>query len=206
MTDARATVTSKGPMHEAVDHTMSRTRFWWLPLIAGVMWILLAILVLRFDYGSVAAITWLFSVICFVVAVNEVTVGTMAAPSRGWLVLHILLGAVLAIVGVVALVRPDYTFVTLAAVISFYFVFRGSFDVASALAFSTVPGWWVLLLAGLAELALGFWAAGSWKASATLLVAWVAAAALVHGVGQITAAFILHRIHHGLSTFPEMAA
>ena len=206
MTDTQAAVAPKGPMHEAVDQTMSRTRLWWLPLIAGVAWIMVAMLVLRFDYGTVATIAWLFSIICFVVAVNEVTVGVMVSPSRGWLVLHLLLGVLLAIVGVVALVLPDYTFVALAAVMSFYFVFRGAFDVASALAFSTAPGWWVLLLAGLAELALGFWAASSWKVSATLLVALVAAAALVHGVGQITAAFILHRIRHGLSTFPGVSS
>jgi uncharacterized membrane protein HdeD (DUF308 family) len=206
MTDTRAAVTAKGPVHEAVDHAMSRTRFWWLPLVAGVAWIMVAMLILRFDYGTVATIAWLFSVVCFVVAANEVTVGVMVAPSRGWLVLHSLLALLLVIVGVVALVRPDYTFVTLAAVMSFYFVFRGSFDVTSAIAFSTVPGWWVLLLVGLAELALGFWAAGSWKASATVLVAWVAAAALVHGIGQIAAAFTLRRVHHGLSTFQEMAS
>jgi uncharacterized membrane protein HdeD (DUF308 family) len=206
MPDTRAAVTSKGPMRKAVDHTMSRTRFWWLPLIVGVAWIMVAMLILRFDYGTVATIAWLFSMVCFVVTANEVAVGTMVAPSRGWLVLHLLLAVLLVIMGVVALVRPDYTFVTLAAVMSFYFVFRGSFDVISALAFSTVPGWWVLLLAGLAELALGFWAAGSWKASATLLVAWVAAAALVHGVGQIAAAFTLRSIHRGLSTFPEMVS
>jgi uncharacterized membrane protein HdeD (DUF308 family) len=165
---------------------------------------MVAMLILRFDHGTVITIAWLFGVICFVVAANEVTVGVLVAPSRGWLVLHVLLAALLVVVGAVALVRPDYTFFALAAVMSFYFVFRGAFDVATALAFSTVPGWWVLLLVGLAELALGFWAAGSWKASATVLVVWVAAATLVHGVGQIAGAFILRRIHHGLNTFQQV--
>jgi len=50
--------------------------------------------------------------------------------------------------------RPSDTFVGLAAVMSFYLVFRGSFDIAMALAASRAPGWWVLLIVGLAELAI----------------------------------------------------
>ena len=85
------------------------------------------------------------------------------------------------------------TFVGLAAVMSFYFVFRGTFDIAMAFAGSRVPGWWVLLLVGLAEIAIGFWAAGSWKVSVILLVSLVAAGALVHGVGQIASAFLIRK-------------
>jgi len=97
------------------------------------------------------------------------------------------------VVGVFAFVRPDDTFVGLAAVMSFYFVFRGTFDIAMAFAGSRVPGWWVLLLVGLAEIAIGFWAAGSWKVSVILLVSLVAAGALVHGVGQIASAFLIRK-------------
>ena len=90
--------------------------------------------------------------------------------------------------------RPGYTFVSLAAVMSFYFIFRGSFDIAMAFAGSRLPGWWVLLLVGLAQLAIGFWAAGSWNVSVVLLVSWVAAGALVTGIGQISSAFLIRRV------------
>ena len=92
--------------------------------------------------------------------------------------------------------RPGDTFVSLAAVMSFYFIFRGSFDIAMAFAASRAPGWWVLLLVGLAEIAIGFWAAGSWKVSAVVLVSWVAAGALMHGIGQISTAFLVRRVGH----------
>ena len=98
------------------------------------------------------------------------------------------------IVGVVAFVRPDNTFAGLAAVMSFYFIFRGTFDIAMAFAGSRLPGWWVLLLVGLAQLAIGFWAAGSWKVSVVLLVSWVAAGALLFGIGQILSAFLIRKI------------
>ena len=56
-----------------------------------------------------------------------------------------------------------------------------------------------MLLAGLAQLAIGFWAAGSWKVSVVILVAWVAAAALLHGIGQISTAFLVRRVHKALA-------
>lgn len=187
-----ATTTPSGPMQHLREEVVSTTRFWWLPLITGVAWIVAAVVILRFNYVTVAAIAALFGVLCFVAAANEVMVG--ATSSRGWRIMHWLLALVFIVVGVFAFIRPDKTFVGLAAIMSFYFIFRGAFDITMAIAGSRAPGWWVLLLVGLAEVAIGFWAAGSWKVSVVLLVSWVAAAALIHGVGQISTAFMVRRV------------
>jgi uncharacterized membrane protein HdeD (DUF308 family) len=53
----------------------------------------------------------------------------------------------------------------------------------------------VQALSGLIELGLGFWAAGYWDRSATLLVAFVGAMALIRGVNEIVLAFRLHELH-----------
>jgi uncharacterized membrane protein HdeD (DUF308 family) len=171
---------------------VSTTRHWWLLLITGVAWIVVAVVILRFNYATVAAIAALFGVFCFVAAANEVMVG--AVSSTWWRILHWLLAVLFIVVGFFAFFRPEDTFVGLAAVMSFYFVFRGAFDIAMALAGSRAPGWWVLLLVGLAELGIGFWAAGSWKASVVVLVSWVAAGALLFGIGRIASAFVVRRI------------
>jgi uncharacterized membrane protein HdeD (DUF308 family) len=197
-----ATDTHQGPprpmgiFHDAVDELASTTKHWWLLLVTGVAWVVIAVLILRFDYTTVAAIAVLFGVFCFAAAANEVMVSAVTS-SRGWRILHWLLAVLFIVVGVVAFFRPEDTFVGLAAVMSFYFVFRGSFDIATSLAASRVPGWWVLLLVGIAEIALGFWAAGSWNASVVVLVSWVAAGALIHGVGQIASAFLVRKVGHG---------
>jgi uncharacterized membrane protein HdeD (DUF308 family) len=205
MTDKRqAANTAPGLFRGPLEEFVTTTKYWWLMLISGVAWIVIAIVILRFDYNTVAAIAVLFGVFCFVAAANELMVG--AVSTTGWRILHWLLAVLFVVVGVMAFVRPDDTFRGLAAVMSFYFIFRGSFDIAMAFAGSRAPGWWVLLIVGLAELAIGFWAAGSWKASVVVLVSWVAAGALVHGIGQISSAFLVRRAGHAVADFTDRQA
>jgi hypothetical protein len=68
-----------------------------------------------------------------------------------------------------------------------------------------MSGWWVLLICGFIELGLGFWAAGSWRASVVVLVAWVAAAALVHGIGDIALGFQIHNGRRAVTGVKELA-
>jgi uncharacterized membrane protein HdeD (DUF308 family) len=200
----RQSTSTPGPVGRFFDEAASKTRFWWLLLITGAAWIVLSIVILRFDYTTVTAVAVLFGVYCLVAAVNEITIGAVSS-STGWRIAHGLLAALLVVVGVVCLMNLGATFVTLAAVISFYFIFRGCFDIVMAFAGSAVSGWWVLLITGLVELGLGFWAAGSWSVSVVVLVAWVAAGALLHGIGEIALAFQIHRGRSGIAAVQGLA-
>jgi uncharacterized membrane protein HdeD (DUF308 family) len=199
-----ATMKPSGPPHRVLDDIVSTTRHWWLLLITGTIWILVSVFLLRFDYTTVAAIAVLFGVFCLAAAASEFVVSAVSS-SRGWRALHWILAALLVAVGIVAFVYPGQTFVAVAAMMSFYFVFRGTFDITLALAGSRTPGWWVLLFVGLIELALGFWAAGSWNASVVVLVSWVAAGALVHGIGEIATAFQIRNVSHGAASLETAA-
>jgi len=170
------------------------TRYWWLVLLTGVAWIAVAAIVFRFDYASVAAIAWLFGWVAIAVGVSELFVASMA--QGWWRILAFVFGLIFVVVGVVAFFKPGGTFVGLAAVISFYFVFAGSWNLVTALWTRVVnEAWWVQAGSGLLELGLGFWAAGYWSRSATLLVALVGAMALLRGINEIVLAFRLHDLH-----------
>lgn len=165
-------------------------RSWWLFLLTGLLWFLFAIIVLRFDYTSVSAIAVLFGIVAIVAGVNEFF---MLAASHGWWkILHGLLGVVFVVVGIVAFVHPGDTFAALAAVMSFFLIFKGFFDIVVAIATKAESHvWWVQLVAGIVEVLIGFWAAGYWGRSATLLVVWVGVIALMRGITEIIFAFKL---------------
>jgi uncharacterized membrane protein HdeD (DUF308 family) len=182
------------PLRTPTELIESTTRYWWLVLVTGIAWIVVAAIVFRFDYTSVTAVSVLFGVVAIVVGVTELFAAMLM---RGWWrIFAALFGAAFVVLGVVAFFKPGNTFVGLAAVISFYFVFAGSWNLVTALWTRPVDeAWWVQALTGLIELGLGFWAAGYWSRSATLLIAFVGAMALLRGVNEIVLAFRLYQVH-----------
>ena len=91
---------------------------WWLMLITGISWTLVALILLRFDYTSVSSISILFGFVALVAGAAEIGVMFMAA---GWMkLLHGVLAVVYIVVGIVAFIHPGDTFAALAAVISFF--------------------------------------------------------------------------------------
>jgi uncharacterized membrane protein HdeD (DUF308 family) len=168
---------------------------WWLLLITGIGWAIVGLILLRFNYTSVHAISLLFGFVAIAAGILEIFVIFMV---RGW---WKLLNAVLALAfiaaGVVALIHPGDTFVALAAVFSFFLVFAGTFDIIQSIAArKEVDIWWLQLIGGIIELFLGFWAAGYYGRSAVLLIAWVAAFALIRGVRDIVLAFRVREVQH----------
>jgi uncharacterized membrane protein HdeD (DUF308 family) len=170
------------------------SQYWWLFLVSGLAWLLFSVILFRFDYLTVSAISILFAVAVFAGAVLEFSrVSTVSGV--GWKIAHALLGLVYVVAGVVSIIHPGDTFVALAAVMSIVLVILGAFDITSAfLTRSVASGWWLQLVVGVGEILLGFWAAGSWNISATLLVAWVAAFAIFRGITDIAAALRLHEL------------
>src|SRR3954451_7110236 len=160
---------------------------WWLLLITGAIWLLFSVIVFRFDYRSVSAIAILFGLTMMGAAVNELL--AMAGSTGGWRIAHVLLALAFVVIGIVAFVHPGNTFKALAAVMSFYFIVKGMFDIA--LGFGYPEHRWLRLITGGAELLLGLWAAAYWGRSATLLLAWIGALALIRGVTEIAFAFSL---------------
>jgi uncharacterized membrane protein HdeD (DUF308 family) len=168
---------------------------WWVFLITGIGWMIVGLVVLRFDYTSVSAISILFGIVAIAAGILELVM-TMIADGW-WKLLYGVLAVIFIATGIVSFIHPGDTFVALAAVISFFLIFAGTFDIITAIsARREIEVWWLQLVGGIIELALGFWAAGYYGRSAVLLVAWVAAFAVIRGVTNLVLAFRVHELQH----------
>jgi uncharacterized membrane protein HdeD (DUF308 family) len=168
---------------------------WWLMLITGTAWILVSVILLRFDYTSVSSISILFGFVALFAGVAEI--GVLFMAGGWWKLLHGLLALLFIVTGIVAFIHPGNTFLALAAVFSFFLIFAGTFDIVLAIATRhEIEVWWLQLVGGIIELALGFWAAGYYGRSAVLLVAWVAAFAIIRGVRDLILAFRVREFQH----------
>jgi uncharacterized membrane protein HdeD (DUF308 family) len=166
-----------------------------LLLITGIGWTLVGLIVLRFDYTSVSAISLLFGFVALGAGLMEIMAMILAAG--WWKLLHILLAVVFIVVGIVAFIHPGDTFRALAAVFSFFLIFAGTFDIIISISTRhEIEIWWLQLVGGIIELGLGFWAAGYYGRSAVLLIAWVAAFAVIRGVRDIVLAFRVREVQH----------
>ena len=189
--DPRLTVPQAG------GRWLSRTFLppWWVLLITGLAWMVVSLILLRFDYTSVYSVSLLFGFVAIAAGVFEI--GAVFMAPGWWKLLHAVLAFVFIVAGIVAFTSPGNTFVSLAAIFSFFLVFAGTFDVIIAISTRhEIEVWWLQLIGGIVELALGFWAGGYYGRSATLLIAWVAAFAIIRGVRDIVLAFRVRELQH----------
>lgn len=167
---------------------------WWLFLLAGLVWLVASIVILRFDYGSAEAVAVLFGIVAVFAGAGELM--RLGASTVTWRVVHGVLGAVFVVIGIVAFVHPGDTLRSAAAVVSFFLVLAGARDVVLAMTSSgETKTWWLTLALGVAEVLLGFWAAGYWAGSTTLVVALVGAVGVTRGLAEIAFAVELHELH-----------
>src|SRR5258706_7888814 len=89
---------------------------WWLLLVTGVAWLVVSMVIFRFDYSTVAAVSVLFGIVALGAAANEVLLATLA--SKGWRVAYLVMAALSVVVAIVSFFHPGDTFVALAALVS----------------------------------------------------------------------------------------
>jgi hypothetical protein len=58
---------------------VSKARYWWLLLIVGMAWIVIAIAIPRLGYTAVTTLAVLVGVFCLVAAANEALVAAMSS-------------------------------------------------------------------------------------------------------------------------------
>jgi uncharacterized membrane protein HdeD (DUF308 family) len=177
-------------------------RYWWVVLLSGVAWLLIAWVVLRMDVRSLATVGVLIGVVLLVSALNEAALAQ--AVTGGWKVLHYGITAAFVLAAVWAFVRPINTFFALASVLGLILILEGAFEIARAIASrEQSPFWWIGLLSGLLLLLLAFWVSSSDREfnlgkRAALILFWVGFMALFRGISQIGLAFGVRRLGRDL--------
>jgi uncharacterized membrane protein HdeD (DUF308 family) len=142
---------------------------------------------LSFDPTSAATLGYLVGFVLLLAGVDEF-VRMVVAP--GWKWLHGVLGVLFVLGGIAALLAPFQTFGYLALFMGWYLLIKGSFDLATAIAFRHVlPLWGLGLAVGIGQILLGFWAMGYPGRSAWLVILWAGIGAMFRGVGDLVAAF-----------------
>jgi uncharacterized membrane protein HdeD (DUF308 family) len=162
---------------------------WWVLLVTGSLWVVFALVVFQFDYTTVSALSILVGLVCVAAGLLE---GVAAVGSHGWWrTIHIVLALAFVAIGIAAFAHPENTFKALASIFAFFLLIRGTFQIIVAFLVRPAELWWVGLVSGVVQVLLAFWAAGDFGNKAFLLVVWVGASALVHGVVQLVMAFHL---------------
>ena len=153
------------------------SRHWWIFLVTGICWLVVALAIFQWNYRTIYAISILFGCVAIGAGVNEFV--AIAVSTTGWKIAHGLLGALFVATGIWAFAHPHNAFATLAGLMGFFLLFKGIFDVTvSVLARAASDLWWLQLVIGILELLLAFWISGSFRKSVTLLVAYVGIEAL----------------------------
>lgn len=173
----------------SVEEARDAARLWWVVLIMGVLWIIYGWIVLTFTFKTVLAVAVFFGVGLIAAGISEFF---LASQVDTWKWLWILIGVISIGAGIIALVWPSETFLVLAAIVGWYLMLRGVFDIVMAFLTKDVNDlWWLTLVVGIAQILIGFWAVGYEGRSIAVLVIWVGAYALAKGITDIFLAFTL---------------
>ena len=161
---------------------------WWLFLVTGIAWLIIAWVTLRFTPASLTTVGVLMGVLFLFAMLNEVMI---AAVRSSWRWLHIVMAVLFAFGAGWAFARPLDAFWTLASILGLLLIFRGTLDIITSAETREVNSlWWLGLTAGILEILIGFWAAQQYlRVQGALLLLWVGLFALFRGISEIVIAF-----------------
>ena len=182
------TVTQVGSVDD-LDEQFQRgvSKFWWLFVVTGALWIILSLVILTVDPTSISVIAYMAGAVLLLAGTAELAM-TFIGP--GWRWLHALISLLFFATGVAAFIHPLQTFGILAVLIGWWLVVKGTVDIVESVVARRVLDLWGLVLAlGIAQVLIGVWAIGSPVRSSWLLVLWVGLGALTRGISEIFVGF-----------------
>jgi uncharacterized membrane protein HdeD (DUF308 family) len=168
-----STMTADGQVYEE-----SAGSIWWVFLITGTAWLILSLIMFRFNITSAKSIGVLAGIVFLIAGVIEI--GMVVVVHGGWWkALNAILALLLIVGGIMSFIHPENTFVAIDLII----------------AFSDRRGlWWIRLITGSICIGLAFWASGDFNRKAILLTVWVALFCLFRGINSFIVAFTVRAL------------
>ena len=169
-------------------------KFWWLYLVTGIAWLIIALVVLQIDTDSVVTVGLIVGLMFIFTGLQNFVMA--AATPGGWKILWIVFGVLLLLAGLWAVFNPGETFLALADSLGFLFLLIGIIWIMEAFITKQQSElWWLGLIAGILMLGIAFWVSGQFllERAYTLLI-FAGAWALMSGIIDIVRAFTIRNL------------
>ena len=187
------------PGSQAVRNTVLRpflaqiASYWWVELLLGVLWMVIAVVVLKFNHASVVTVGVLTGIMFLLFAAEEFALAALDRSAR-WL--WAIFGVLLTVGGIISLVHPSATFAGFADILGFVFLLIGilwMFQAFTERVFNDL--WWLGLVSGILMVILAFWVSGQFflERAYTLLV-FAGIWAAMKGITDIVRAFQIRQL------------
>jgi uncharacterized membrane protein HdeD (DUF308 family) len=169
------------------------SRYWWLWLVFGIAWMVVAAVILQFDEASITTVGLIIGFMFLGTGIQQFAIAGLVERGK-WL--FGIFGALFVIAGVIALISPEDTFAALADILGFLFLIVGIFWLIQAFAVrETNELWWLGLISGALMVVLAFWTAGQFFIEkAYLLLVFAGIWALMQGFTDIVRAFQIRKL------------
>jgi hypothetical protein len=181
------------------------SKLWWLWLVFGFLWIVIALVILQFDQASVTTVGVLIGAMFLISGVQQLGLAAMVGGAARWVL--VFFGALLVIAGIISLISPENTFAGIADILGFLFLIVGIFWIIQAFGERGMNElWWFGLISGVAMIVLAFWTGGQFFIDkAYVLLVFAGIWALFHGINDIFRAFQIRALGKAVEAMPPPA-
>ena len=173
----------------------SAGKYWWLALAAGVLSMIIGILALVFPEPTLLAVGLIFGIYLVIWGTTCVMRGASGPEgmSGGLRIVLILLGVLTVFAGLIMIVRPGESVVTLALVLGFWWTIAGVLQLVHGIAVAEGRGWNIGL--GLLGIVAGIIILAQPGIGLVTLVWIVGFGLLIQGAIEIAAGWQLRHLH-----------
>lgn len=164
---------------------------WWVLVLRGVLAILFGIIAFLWPGAAILSLVLLYGAYALIDGAFSLAAAIRPAPgeSRGWLLFN---GVVGVIAGLIVLFRPGLSTIVLVYVVAAWAILTGISQIVTAIALRRViTGEWLLVLAGILSIVLGFFIFARPAAGALGVIWAIAAYAILFGILLVALGFRL---------------